>query len=69
MRVGRQKGNDFYLALRHGVEVHPLRIKDQIGWDSAAFVDGDVAVLESSSAASISFDVFHHNLFYLKIEN
>jgi len=51
-----------YLALRHGVEVHPLRIEDEVGRHSAAFVDGDVAILESSSPASVSFDVLHNNL-------
>ena len=49
------------LALRHDVEVHPLRIKDQIRGDGAALVHGDVAVLGRSFAA-VRFAALHHQL-------
>ena len=61
--VAADQSKWLYLALSHGVEMHPLWIKDEIGWNSAAFIDGDVTIFESSSAACISFDVFHYNLF------
>ena len=61
-----------YLAFCHDVEVHPLRIKGQIGRDAAVFVYRHVAVFESpaaaatatsaASGATVAFHVLHHHL-------